>query len=217
MRPITVIAAVIMACLFLHCAGSSKIAVDDTCHTAETISFEHAPSVINIPVEINISHIEQIISKQLSGVLYQNNAFAISGFGNIPVSIRRSGRVRAQARGNELRYEIPLKITMRFPFAEADAGVLLKMRSKFTLRNNWRIVTETTVEEYTWTSEPVVRVRSINLPVKSAADFLISRQLAVIIEKVDKEGISIKSLITPLWGALQTPLECVLPDTEQSV
>jgi hypothetical protein len=102
----------------------------------------------------------------------------------------------------------------------AEAGIAIDLRSRISLRNNWRLVTATTVHGHTWTSDPVIKARGLTIPIKPAAELLAPKLLAAIGEAVDKsmaDGMSIRQFLTPIWEGLQTPHKLSAADMPEPV
>ena len=194
--------------------------------------FTPAASVVNIPFEIKTSYIEKTVNEQLSGVLYECDTLTLGAFKNVKVTAKKQGNIKMQLNGNELIYKVPLKITMRFSltigalgfshteYQDVEAGITLDLRSKIFLNNDWSLVTVTKPTDYTWTSDPVVKVRFISIPVKPVADFLLSKQFDTMGELIDKSvsaAVNVKELINPLWLKLQEPVALGVSETPQNL
>ena len=194
--------------------------------------FTPVPSVVNIPLEIKTSFIEKNINEQISGVLYECDTLTIGPFKNVKVTARKKGNIKMQLSGNELIYKVPLGITLRFSFTigafgfshteyqDVEAGITLDMRSKIFLNNDWSLATVTKPQNYSWTSDPVIKVRSISIPIKPVADFLLSKQFGTIGELIDKTvstEVDVKEIINPLWQKLQEPVALGDSETGQNL
>ena len=234
MRKKIIIYIFIAACLLAGCAGKSGLRVDEDYGepVAAAEPFTPVPSIIYLPAEIKTDYIEKAVNEQLSGTLYQSDTITLGGISNVRVTVRKNGRIKIRAQDDELLYSVPLKISMRFSFTisalglshteyqDADAGISIALRSKITLKNNWRLVTATKADGYIWTSDPVVKVRSLSIPVKPAADYLLSKQVEAIGRLVDKSvsgSVNAKELVGPLWRQIRTPMEIPAADLPHKI
>jgi hypothetical protein len=195
-------------------------------------NFTPISSIVNIPFEIKTSYIEKTVNRQLGGILYETDTLTLGSFKNVSMSVRKGGNIKIQLRGNELIYRVPLKISMRFAFTigalglnhteykDVEAGIILNLRSKIFLNKNWSLTTTTKLEDYSWTSDPVVKMRFISIPVKPAADFFLSKQaeaLGGIIDQTVSSGVNVKELVNPLWLKLQEPLGITVAEIQQQI
>jgi len=235
MRNTTIIYIFLAACFLAGCAGKTGLLVDGDDVDAAAVDaepFTSIPSIIYVPAEIKTDYIEKAVNDQLTGTLYQSDTITLGGISNVRVTVRKQGRIKIRAQGEELLYNVPLKISMRFSFTisalglshteyqDVDAGISIALRSKIALKNNWRLVTTTRADGYTWTSDPVVKVRAISIPVKPAADYLMSKQVETIGKLIDKSvsgSVNIKELVDPIWHQIRTPIEIPADDLPHKI
>jgi len=234
MRVITLITISIL--MLAGCAGKPRLASSDAPRIPKGAEvrclFTPVPSVINIPLEIKTSFIEKTVNEQLPRVLYECDTLTLGPFKNVKVTARKKGNIRMQLSGNELIYKVPLSIHMRVSLTigalgfshtehqEVEAGITLDLRSKIFLNNDWSLATVTKPQGYTWTSDPVVRIRSVSIPVKPVADFLLSKQFGTIGEIIDNTvaaSVDIKEIINPLWTRLQEPAPLGAAESSQNL
>jgi len=196
------------------------------------VLFTPVPSVINLPLEIKTSFIEKTVNEQLPRVLYECDTLTLGPFKNVKVTARKKGNIKMQLSGNELIYKVPLSINMRVSLTigalgfshtehqDVEAGITLDLRSRIFLNNDWSLNTVTKPQGYTWTSDPVVKVRSVSIPVKPVADFLLSKQFGTIGEIIDNTvaaTVDVKEIINPLWQRLQEPAALGAAESSQNL
>ncbi|MBN1578384.1 MAG: DUF4403 family protein [Chitinispirillaceae bacterium] len=184
-------------------------------------AFKPVPSIINVPVEIRTHALEQMINEQLPPLLFESDTMTVGVMKNVKVKVWKGDSIRLSLQGDRLNYRIPIRIWMQFSFSvgafsvshteyqDVEAGIALKFRSRLFVKNDWKAVTMTESDGYDWTTDPVVKVRFVTIPVKPLADFILSRQHKKFGEIVDK-GVSsmldIKKLLHPLWVQIQKPI-----------
>jgi len=233
MRNTAIIYIFIAACFLAGCTGRGGLrGSNDYEAAADAEPFAPAPSIIYLPVEIKTDYIEKAINSQLSGTLYQSDTVTLGGVSNVRVTVRKNGQIKIRARGGELLYNVPLKISMRFSFTisalglthteyqDIDAGISIALRSRITLLNDWRLATSTKTDGYVWTSDPVLKVRTLTIPIKTAADHIVSRQLETLGRLIDGAaagGINVKEAVDPLWQQIRTPIEIPVPDLPHNI
>jgi hypothetical protein len=189
---------------------------------AKIEAFKPIPSIINVPIEIRTKALEQMVNEQLPALLFENDTMTVGAMNNVKVKVWKGDSIKFSLYGDELRYWVPMRIWMQFSFTvgalglshteyqEVEAGISLKFSSRLVIKNNWKVVTMTKSDGYEWTTDPVVKVRFVTIPVKPVADFILSKQHQKFGELVDK-GISsmldIKKLLRPTWLQLQKPIQ----------
>jgi len=225
---------IFLTCLLANCAGRSKLADPGVGQTAADPAPARAapvPSIVNIPAEVKTAYIEKSVNDLFGGTFLRDAAFSFGGFSDVRISLRKNGDIKIRAQGGELVYSVPLKISMRFSitisalglshteYQDADAGIAIGLRTKISLKNNWRLSAKTTAGGYTWTSAPTVKIRALTIPVKPAADFIVSKHMGDICELIDKalNATDLKTIAAPHWEKLQIPMEASLPGISQKL
>ncbi len=194
--------------------------------------FTPVPSIVNIPLQIETKYLQKMVNDQLNGLLFKSDTMTVGTFKNVKVRVWKKEDIKLDLKGDELFYQIPLKITLTFSlsvgalgfshteYQDVEAGITLNLRSRFFLKNDWKLATMTKPQGYSWSSNPVVKVRFITIPVKPVADYLISKQFDSIGDKIDETvsgSLSIKELIAPLWKKIQDPVPIKVSQTPRPI
>jgi hypothetical protein len=191
------------------------------------------PSTINIPVEIKTAIIENLVQNLLGETFHKSDTTVFGGLTNIKISARRNGPVKITAQGDELAYTLPVMVTIRVSTTisamglthtehqDVEAGIAMRLRSKVSLKNNWRPVTSTRSAGYKWTTEPVLKARFVTIPIKPVANYFADKLMGIICPMIDhamaKSDVIRKSVITPLWEQLYTPISFTVPETRETI
>jgi hypothetical protein len=228
---------VLFLCLCAGCAGRAGVSFDDNgqngTNPAGLDTLTPVPSTIYIPVELKTAVIERLINDRFNGTFHRSDTAVLGGLTNITISARRNGKVSISARGDELAYSLPVKVTIRVSTTisamglthtehqDAEAGIAISLRSKVSLKNDWRVTTSTKTAGYKWTSEPVLKARFITIPIKPVAGFFADRLMEIIGPMLDNSlansDIVKNSVIAPLWEQLYTPISFILPETQEII
>jgi len=236
MRAATNIIIILLALICAGCAGRPAV------YLADGLGRNRAnadgppapvPSTVNIPVEIKTAIIENTVHGIFSGTFFRSDTSILGGLTGIKISARRNGPVKISADGGELAYNLPIAVTMRISTTvsamglshtenqDVEAAISMNMRSKVSLRNDWRPATVTRAAGYKWTSEPVLKARSLTIPIKPAASYFADMLTEIIGPMIDKalanSDIIKKSVITPLWEQLCTPISFTVPETQETL
>jgi hypothetical protein len=229
---------IIILIICAGCAGRFGLPTDDADGAADGLTpakelkaLPPVPSVINIPVEIKTAVIEGLVHDLFDGTFHKSDSTILGGLTNITISARRNGRVKITAQGDELAYNLPIMINIRVSttisamglahteYQEAQAGISLSLRSKVSLKNNWRVATFTKAINYRWTTEPVLKARFITIPIKPVAKYFADKLMGIIGPMIDDaladSDIVRNSVIVPLWERLYTPVPFTLPETQE--
>jgi hypothetical protein len=184
-------------------------------------SFTPVPSVINVPIELKTWYIEKVLNEQLAALLYECDTLDIGGMKPVKMKVWKKDSIRIALEGNELSYRVPLKIWLQFSFTigamgfshtenqDVEAEIAIKLRSRFFIQKDWKVVTITRSDGYEWISDPVIKVRFISIPIKPVVDIILSTQQESFGDMVDKAVsgmLDIKKMLHPLWYRIQAPI-----------
>ncbi|MDR2694168.1 MAG: DUF4403 family protein [Chitinispirillales bacterium] len=239
MRVTTAIIIIFLISVCAGCAGRSGASFDGAGgHETPAYANREAPpppvpSTLNIPVEIKTAIIENLVQNLLGETFHKSDTTILGGFTNIKISARRNGPVKITARGDELACSLPVMVTVRLSTTisamglthtehqDIEAGIALNLRSRVSLKNNWRPLTTTSAAGYRWTTEPVLKARFITVPIKPIANYFADKLMEIICPIIDqalaKSDVIRTSVITPLWEQLYTPISFTVPETQETV
>jgi len=232
MRVITNLIIIFLVCLCAGCGGRGGLYSDDD---PAPVSGALAPvsSTINMPVEIKTAVIENLVHDLLGETFYRSDTTVLGGLTNIRISARRSGDIKITAHGDELSVSLPVAVAIRVSTTvsamglthtehqDVSAGIAVNLRSRVSLKNDWRIVTVTRAAGYRWTTEPVLKARFITIPIKPIADYFAGKLMVIVSPMIDKalanSDVVKNSVITPLWKRLYEPVSFTLPETRETI
>lgn len=177
-------------------------------------------SVVSIPVEMDVKAVEKLLNKQLSGLLYEDSSLADNGGDNLMLKAWKKDDIVLDYDGGQFIYKLPLKLWIKAGFRiekfgitlsdyrEINAEIALKLRTRFTLNEDWTISTTTTSDGYEWLSTPVLRIGPVNLPVTAIANILLKTNKSLIGSRIDKgirETLPLRKYARQLWLEIQKP------------
>jgi len=242
MRTVTDIFIIFLICLCAGCAGRASVSLDDPASTPRSLSeaemtglntpLRPIPSTLNIPVEIKTSVIENLVHDLLSGTIHNSDSTILGGLTRVKISARRNGSVKITAKGDELSYTLPIMINIRVSTTvsamglshtehqDVEAGIAMNLRSKVSLKNDWRVAISTKAAGYRWTSEPTLKARFLTIPIKPVANYFADKLTAMIGPMIDNalanSDIIKKNVVAPLWEQLYTPIPFTVPETQET-
>jgi hypothetical protein len=180
----------------------------------ETPKLVMKPSVIGVPVEIDMKDLEVKINKELVGLIYEDNSFENNNNDNLKVSAWKRDNFRIEIAGNELKYHIPIKLTIQIkkfiPLPVITAEIALDFTTALALNKDWTLNTKTTSTGYQWISSPFVTIGGYDISIQYIADIILSASKGTIGNEVDKairDNLKIKNMMQPVWHDLQKPVK----------
>lgn len=180
------------------------------------------PSVINVPLEMDIHDIETLLNNELQGLIYEDNSLDNNGGDNLMVKAWKKENFKLSLENNELSYRIPLKLWIKAgwkvekfgvslsDYKELEASIALKFKTKFEINKDWTIKTTTTSDGYEWLSAPVLKIGPINLNIKYIADLILKANQNTINKEIDNaitNNLNIKKYAQQAWDAMSRPIK----------
>lgn len=216
------------ACLFVASIGlivsqgcsSTGLATQAPAENYMNIEYKPKPSAISIPVEIDVKSVETMLNKELNGLIYDDNSLTNNGNDNLMVKVWKRNNFKIDMEGDQLSYQIPLKIWAKAGFKLTKLGITisdyrdfnieiaLKFRTKVTLNSDWSLTTKTISDGYDWISQPTVNIAGYKMPIKYVADAILKANQGKISNEVDgaiKSNLDIKKLASAPWKMIQKP------------
>jgi hypothetical protein len=206
---------------FISCVPRVQTKVELPADLSPAAGFTPVPSVVDVPLEMKTSYLEQLLNAQINGLLFQCDTLSVAGMKPVKLKVWKSDSIKLDLDSNQISYRVPLKIWLQFQFTvnalgfshteyqEVEAAIALKFRSRFTVANDWKVTTVSQSDGYEWISEPVVRMRFISVPVTPIADVLLSTQqdaLGSAIDSAVNGMLDLKKMLVPLWKRIQSPI-----------
>lgn len=185
-------------------------------------SIEKTPSYISLTLETGIDEIEAFINRRFDGLIYEDMDLNNNGGDNLMVRAWKQSRIELGLNGNELRYEIPLKLWIKYYYEnkslgitftqpiELEGAILLKFKSELSLNPNWTVTSKTTPVGYSWLKSPALRLGPVDIPIGFLADNILKnnqRPIAQAIDNMVSEELNLRQYGIDAWKALSTPMK----------
>ncbi len=181
-------------------------------------TFVPASSVVNIPIEIPLQLVADRINKQFSGLLYDDDSFTRPSNDDLKLKVYMNKKIGLEARGNELKFTIPLSIYATGRWSACAICPELQRQTAFDidvfLRSGIRIGKDyafrlnTSADGFEWTSPPVVNVGPLRIPIGSLLEGVLNEQLKQIAAEIDKNvngQVNLKAGLQSLWDMTAEP------------
>lgn len=186
-------------------------------NSGETLNAEYQtraevqPSVVRIPLRIEVKELEALIEQQTAGL---NLVGGGEEDRRLELEVTKADEpVRIEVFNEMIRYRIPLRLDIAYDLGlakpRAEGTLALDFSSRFTIDSTWTLATKTGLNAHEWIEEPRVRVGGFNLPVTSIANYAVRRAEGTLERGIDaavSQQVSLQSYVTQAWNQLQEPL-----------
>lgn len=171
---------------------------------------ENKSSTINIPIQINLNQLEDLINRQLQGVLFEDSIKHDDG---LLINATKSDDIKIGLSGDSINYEVPLDIWIQKSTAIADVeavgSLVIKFNSVFTVDSDWMLYTVTQISGHDWIQKPKASLGILSFPVESIANRILRssyKTIEIAIDNQVSEQLNLKHLVLEAWEAIQHPV-----------
>ena len=202
------------------CSTTKKVAALKPAPSYNTgpVVYQKQLSYINMPVEVTIADIQAQTNKYLNGLIYEDNSLDDD---NLMLKVWKQAPAVVYEKNGRLEIELPLKIWTRvrygiekFGFSAYDTRDLnlsgrIKLNSLVSL-SNWKVQTNTQIEDIQWTESPTISVAGRNIPITyliNPALVLFKSQMAKMVDDAIAQSLDIKPYVTDALKLLSQPVE----------
>jgi len=190
-------------------------------YSDKEIQSEKHLSVLNVPVEIPVSELENQINTKIKGLIYEDNSYEDDNNDNLKAKVWKISPIKVIAIDSSFLFEVPLKIWVSAGyrisplgikmsgFKDTEFSIRIRLISKLGISPNWKIKSETYVDSYDWITDPNVKVAGINIPIKSMASRLLNKNFDKITEAIDEQvssNIELKKSAEMAWEMARQPI-----------
>ena len=180
------------------------------------------PSVINLPLSVNIIDIQNKLNKQFLGLIYNDDSYENNNNDNIMVKAWKKEDFKLNYSDDGMWYRIPLKLWIKAgwkvsklgitlsDYREVNAEIALKFKTKFTINKDWSFTTVTTSDGFEWLSTPVMKIGPIDVPITSVASMILKANKDKLTKEIDnavKQNFSLKKYVQDMWVTMQKPIK----------
>nr|WP_295921088.1 DUF4403 family protein [uncultured Dyadobacter sp.] len=190
-------------------------------YSEKEIQQEKHLSVLNVPVEIPVSEIENQINAKIKGLIYEDNSYEDENNDNLKAKVWKISPIRVVAIDSSFLLEVPLKIWVSAGYKISPLGVTMsgykdtefsiriRLISKIGITPQWQLKSETYVDSYDWISDPSIKVAGINIPIKAMVSRLLNKNFDKITQAIDEQvavNPELKKNAELAWNVARQPV-----------
>jgi hypothetical protein len=224
-KPLQVAVLTVIALTQWQCKTTTKTTpkapMEEYQYSDKELQDEKHLSVLNVPVEIPVTEIENQVNQKIKGLIYEDNSYEDDGNDNLKAKVWKISPIRMVALESSFLFEVPLKIWISAGYKVSPLGMTLsgyqdtefsikiRLISKIVLTPDWKVKSETYVDSYDWISEPNVKVAGFNIPIKSMVSRMLNKNADKITDAIDEqvgENIELKKSVEVAWNLAHEPV-----------
>jgi hypothetical protein len=224
-KPLQVAVLTVIALTQWQCKTTTKTTpkapMEEYQYSDKELQDEKHLSVLNVPVEIPVTEIENQVNQKIKGLIYEDNSYEDDGNDNLKAKVWKISPIKMVALESSFLFEVPLKIWVSAGYKVSPLGmtmsgykdtefsIKIRLISKIVLTPDWKVKSETYVDSYDWISEPNVKVAGFNIPIKSMVSRMLNKNADKITDAIDEqvgENIELKKSVEVAWNLAHEPV-----------
>jgi hypothetical protein len=209
--------------IFLSLAGCSTLKIERPTESYQEVKITPPVSYLSVPFEADLKKLEHLVNQQFKGLIYADTSFDDNDHDDLMVKAWKMSDIKLSLDGNQILYKVPLSVWIKkryfigafglgvYDTREVTGNVILKFRTRISLKKDWTISSATLTDGYEWITTPVIQIApGITIPLPVISDILMNANEQEINKNIDRafqSSFDIKSYFTPVWTKIQQPIK----------
>lgn len=171
-----------------------------------------APSIINLPLRLEIKQLEELLNEQLGDSLYTGGRSEEDR--RLQMDIRKGGDIKLHIQDGEIQYRIPLEMDIAYDLtlgtARAKGTIELDFSTSYEIDEGWHLQTQTDLREHEWIERPRLQLGVVNLPIGMLSDFVIAKAETTVERTIDQLAaryLALDQKVLEAWNKLHRPIQ----------
>lgn len=206
-----------IAIYFSSCSTSKQVlALKPLPDYSTEVIYEKQLSFISMPVEVAVKDLQTQTNKYFNGLVYDDNS--LDG-DNLMMKVYKEAPIIISEQGGKIVMDLPLKITGKVKYGLNNFGIDLSDTKDFYLNGtvrlnssvgltNWKIVTNTTIQDIKWKESPAVIVAGKSIPITYLVNPAIAAfkgRLSKLVDEAIAQSLDIKPYVLDALQAYSEP------------
>jgi hypothetical protein len=199
------------------CSTQSKIsALKPEPSAATSVVYKTTTSIVSMPLEITLTEMENQVNKSLDGLIYEDNNLEED---KTEMKIWKTSRIKISEKNGKIISELPLKIWTKVKYGtdflglndtrEINLNGVITLSSEARL-NNWKMVTNSKIENFEWSESPTIIVAGKKVPITYIVNptlSLFKSRMAKAIDEAIEKSCDFKPFVLQVLEKISTPFE----------
>jgi hypothetical protein len=170
---------------------------------------EVEPSVINLPLKFYKTELLKAINDKIGDMLYEDTNLKDDG---MAMRAKKRENITIDINDKEISYRVPVDIWIKkdvmVSMVEAEGALALEFTTKYNIKPDWSLETQTELKNHKWLKEPVVKLGFADLPITSIANMVLKQSRTSFAKSIDAEVKNLFDLrkeMETAWKEMQDP------------
>lgn len=185
-------------------------------YSSTEVVYEKQLSFVSMPVEIAVKDLQNQTNKYFKGLIYEDNS--LDG-DNLMMQVYKDNNIVIAEQNGKIIMDLPLRILGKVKYGLSSFGLDLTDTKDFYLNGTvrlsstiglkeWKIVTNTTIQNIQWKESPSIMVAGKTIPITyllNPALALFKGTLSKLVDNAINESLDIKPYVLDALQAFSEP------------
>jgi hypothetical protein len=171
-------------------------------------------SSLQFPFKLSIKKLEQTANQAIKGIIYKDSLYTDD---QMKCTVWKDDEIKLSSiKNNVLRVDLPLKVWIEkgigalgaYTYKSSEFKLTMSFHLVYSVSNDWKLITKTFKNGYTWTQKPSLNFVTIQLPITPLVEKILDKKqgdYAKLIDDQISNNLKLKDDMIKVWNQLKEP------------
>lgn len=171
-------------------------------------------SSLQFPFKLSIKKLEQTANQAIKGIIYKDSLYTDD---QMKCTVWKDDEIKLSSiKNNVLRVDLPLKVWIEkgigalgaYTYKSSEFKLTMSFHLVYSVSNDWKLITKTFKNGYTWTQKPSLNFVTIQLPITPLVEKILDKKqgdYAKLIDDQISKNLKLKDDMIKVWNQLKEP------------
>jgi hypothetical protein len=174
-------------------------------------------SYLQFPFRLSIKKLELTTNQAIKGIIYKDSLYTNDQNDQMKCTVWKDGEIRlSSVKNNVLKIDVPLKVWIEkglgafgaYTYKSSEFKLTMSFNLVYSVSNDWKLVTKTIKNGYTWTQKPSLNFVSLQLPITPIVEKILDKNqgdYAKLIDDQISKNLNLRGDLVKVWNQLKEP------------
>ncbi len=171
-------------------------------------------SSLQFPFKLSIKKLEQTANQAIKGIIYKDSLYTDD---QMKCTVWKDDEIKLSSiKNNVLRVDLPLKVWIEkgigalgaYTYKSSEFKLTMSFHLVYSVSNDWKLITKTFKNGYTWTQKPSLNFVTIQLPITPLVEKILDKKqgdYAKLIDDQISKNLKLKDDMIKVWNQHKEP------------
>ena len=150
-------------------------------------------SSLQFPFKLSIKKLEQTANQAIKGIIYKDSLYTDD---QMKCTVWKDDEIKLSSiKNNVLRVDLPLKVWIEkgigalgaYTYKSSEFKLTMSFHLVYSVSNDWKLITKTFKNGYTWTQKPSLNFVTIQLPITPLVEKILDKKQGDYAKLIDDQ------------------------------